>query len=302
MTLSTIWRTSTNTDDATWRSWASAMNTLIVNSGLIYTPCVTDMQFTDEIRPASGFNTSNAAGDNYRVYSFNDVLQATYPVYFRVWYGSGPSNNTYGGIYIQLGMAVDTDTGILSGNGASLGAFGYMPNYATTAGGHYVSTGPDLDCFTFAFGANQGTSYSNNYMSIITFERVPGGIIVLNFCGTGPLRRCGFIPYTGTVPAILSTNGSTRDNIGQFAPVVPKIQAQNLYHNNALCLYPGRAYSPHASYESKQLFFTQPNVLPFRNNFININGRLCYNLGPYYSTQYYSALSTDILDLIMAWD
>lgn len=307
MTLSSTWMVSSNTSDATWRTWASAMNTLITGAGLVYVPCTGDMQFTDEIRPTAGYRAGNTAGDNYRIYRFNDTLQATYPVFFKIYFGTGAGANTYAGIYISMGMVVNTDTGVLSGNGYNIGWAAQLPNYTTNAGGYYISSGPDLDCFTFAFGANQGSSYDNQYMSIVTIERVPDGILILNYCGQGPQYRCGYITYTGTPYPLLTTNGIVGDNVGQFAPLVPGVASTLIGSNYAL--YPGRTYCPHASYFSKQLMFYLNSEITQRTSFtvdgvISGQQRTYYAIGPAYSTNYYNAwaMSSPVVGLAMAWD
>lgn len=132
-----------HTSDATFRAWVSAISTNLQAVGLIKTAD------TGQINLATVVRTFSVGGEilhGYEIYRFNDALQATRPVFFKIEYGhaatgvgtaiQGPTSPA---IYVTVGSATDgagTITGALQiprtrvsgGSSASTGSSGGAPS------------------------------------------------------------------------------------------------------------------------------------------------------------------------------
>jgi len=282
--------TNSNSSDDTWRTWASTINTSIVNSGLVYVPCTTDMQFTDEIRPAAINSAVNAAGDNYRVYRFNDLLQSLYPIYFKLYFGTGGGAVTNGAIYIVIGTAVDTDTGGVTGNGSAEGWYAYLRSSAAiaTAGLDIFSTGSG-DSFTIAFSTMNGSGASNADASFFTAERVDGGLFIATYCNYTGYCSNGYLPYTGVIPNNHDTQ--TTDLAGLFTPLLinrPEVSIINTAnilltsHQVSTNTYPTKPGSRFIFYNNLQLV---------KNQIIMVSGITKTGTKPYLTLGYVGGAS-----------
>ena len=97
--------------DATFRTTCSAINTAIVSLGIVQTSDTGQINWTTITKPAA-INTY--AG--YEMYRFNDSLQSTNPVYFKLsYYSNGYSTGTGLLLWIQAGQGTD-GAGNLTGN------------------------------------------------------------------------------------------------------------------------------------------------------------------------------------------
>ena len=102
-----VWAHAT---DADFRAWASEFSTNLQAAGLVKTADTGQINFVTVTRPG----TSTAAG--YEIYRFNDTLQATAPIFFKIEYGTGGSAASPG-IFLTVGTGTNgagTLTGTIS--------------------------------------------------------------------------------------------------------------------------------------------------------------------------------------------
>ena len=111
----TTFSVSTNTStDAAFRAAGSAINTAILAVGIVQTSDTGQVNWTTITKPLTA---STYAG--YEMYRFNDSLQSTNPVYFKIsYYTNGYSTGQGLNLYIQAGQGTD-GAGTLTGNVSS---------------------------------------------------------------------------------------------------------------------------------------------------------------------------------------
>ena len=105
-----------------FRAWGSMISNMFANSGLVAQTGIGEINWTTVAMPGAAY-----AVQGYEVWRFADALQSTYPVYFRVDYGSGQTNNRPA-MWFTIGSGIQSNgnlTGVRSpitytGNGHSL--------------------------------------------------------------------------------------------------------------------------------------------------------------------------------------
>lgn len=85
MTTSTYSTVVDHTNDAGFRAWGLELSTALSAVGLVKTSDTGQINWTTVTRPG----TSTAAG--YEIYRFDDALQGTAPIYFKLEYGTATS-------------------------------------------------------------------------------------------------------------------------------------------------------------------------------------------------------------------
>lgn len=97
-----------NATDAEFRAWAQVVHDCFDLSGWVQTGDTGQIDLTTVAAPLAG-NTQKG----YELWGMDDALQATSPVYVKVWYGSGTSTNRPG-IWFEFGEGT-SGTGLLTG-------------------------------------------------------------------------------------------------------------------------------------------------------------------------------------------
>lgn len=97
-----------NTDDATFQSWVSAIDSAITALGLVVTGDTGQINPATVARPTAG----NYAG--YRMYRFADALQAAAPCFIKIEYGISANTGSAGKLAITVGTGTN-GAGTLSG-------------------------------------------------------------------------------------------------------------------------------------------------------------------------------------------
>lgn len=135
------------TTDAKFRTWGLAASTAIQATGLTKTGDTGQINWATVTKPVS---TQVKAG--YEIYRFNDVLQATRPIFLRVDYGSGGVASGHSmSTWITIGTASD-GAGTLTG--LTLGP--YQSGYNGT--GAPINTGMSMH---FSYSATYGYVFMN---------------------------------------------------------------------------------------------------------------------------------------------
>ncbi len=88
--------------DATFRTWAQEFHDKITTTDfLVNTSDTGQLTIGSATKPGAG----GFAG--YKIYRFQDVLQATSPIYMKVEFGSGATSSNYPNLRVTLGTATD---------------------------------------------------------------------------------------------------------------------------------------------------------------------------------------------------
>lgn len=156
MTTSTYSTVIDHSNDAGFRAWGSELSTALSAVGLVQTADTGQINWTTVTRP--GGNT--AAG--YEVYRFDDALQGTAPIYFKLEYGTS-STATIPQLWLTVGTGAN-GAGSITGSLVARTVFAVTPGVPNAAVPYpsyicYVDGHLSVCCKTGA-----GTSGSNSGM------------------------------------------------------------------------------------------------------------------------------------------
>jgi len=237
MTISTFtWMSAQTGATATeWRKWIQGIHDALAAIGLVQT--ADTGQLTISTASVPGINTWT----NYEVWRFNDALQSTHPIFFRIDYGTG---NSAGRADFRLTVGTASDgAGTITGN-TLLAATVASPTPATASSTEYPSyasgdgssfsialwpaTGNlagHLGGFTIARACNTDGTYRGDALVIAGF----GGqsfFHVIGHDGTSGSAKSAqnvyapvMLPYA--VNGNNASTGSTLSEDGTTAPVYP---------------------------------------------------------------------------------
>lgn len=104
-----------NTSDAGFRNWAGKLHQAFLDVGLVQTSDTGQADFTTATRPTA---TGSGEAYVYKIYRFDDSMQATCPVFLRVEYGSYTGTTQQAVMRIGIGEGTD-GAGALRGNTAT---------------------------------------------------------------------------------------------------------------------------------------------------------------------------------------
>jgi hypothetical protein len=136
MTTVTWTSTPQHSSDANFRAWGSDVRTRLAAAGLVQTADTGQIDWTTAVR---GSNNTDAG---YEIWRFNDSLQGTFPIFFKLFYGTGAAADRPR-LRLQVGTG-SNGSGTLTGRTSaavtttgSSGAFQNTPtqNYATHSEG-----------------------------------------------------------------------------------------------------------------------------------------------------------------------
>jgi hypothetical protein len=154
----------TNATDADFRAWGSAFAAKLLAAGFVK---ASDTGQIDWVTVARAGVVSTAAG--YEIWKFNDALQATVPVYFKVEYGAGATNINNPGLWFTFGSG-SNGTGTLTG--------------VLSSRLHIYSTALTVLCTCYWSGDTNrfaaalfiaGTGVTNSNTMLVSFERTVDG-------------------------------------------------------------------------------------------------------------------------------
>lgn len=91
----------TNSSDANFRAWGSYLASKLLAGGMVQTADTGQINWVTVLTPAG---VSTYAG--YEIWRFNDTLQTTFPVYFKIEYGEG-SNVDGPAVRVRFGTGSD---------------------------------------------------------------------------------------------------------------------------------------------------------------------------------------------------
>lgn len=137
MTAATVTRVSSHADTAGFRGWGKAISDLIAASGITKTTDTGQIDWATVAKPA----TSVVGG--YEIYSFNDPLQATRPIFIKIEYGTADSVNAPSFLY-----SIGTGS---TGTGALTGVF-FTQTIAHRNSSFSTANNPSYVCYNAALG------------------------------------------------------------------------------------------------------------------------------------------------------
>ena len=152
MTTAVYNTTPSNASSVLFREWGGGISAALSAIGLVKTSDTGQINWTTVLAPIGG---SQSMG--YEIYRFNDSLQATYPIFVKVEYGSG-STTAYTGIWWTIGAATD-GAGTLS-QLLSVRAQQTSAAASTTAAKSYASMLANGSGFALALWPSLGSNYS----------------------------------------------------------------------------------------------------------------------------------------------
>lgn len=193
-----------NSTDANFRGWAGFVDRTLTNGGWVNTADTGQTAIASLVAPTA---INQARG--YRVYRMDDSLQATYPVYLRLDFGSAGAVNNIG-LWITLGPATDEA-------GAVLKPWFYAPTsgFPTIAAGSsyttlalpysFGSAGTDRVAVSFASEAQEFGAGPVLFFAIERTYGVDGlpnsdGVLLMYASGGGTsIDRYHYLRYTEVV-------------------------------------------------------------------------------------------------------
>lgn len=145
----------THTSDATFRAWGSELSAALATVGLVQTSDTGQINWTTVARPA--INTM--AG--YEIWRFNDTLQSTAPIYFKLEYGTS-GTATIPAMYLTVGTGSD-GAGTITGTAATARTLiTHTTNMSGTAAPSYLCCVEGFLGLVHKIGANTVSSMANS--------------------------------------------------------------------------------------------------------------------------------------------
>lgn len=198
MTFTTTASNWTNaSSDANFRAWGSYISDQLTAVGLLKTADTGQVDWTTVLNPGA-INTYNA----YEVRAFSDALQATAPVFFKIFYGEGTGTDNPA-IGISFGTGSD-GAGNLTGTTSTL-----MRDAAAAAAGSTVVVGSGANN-RFVLNTNQNSgmlfgfertkdSLGNDTSEGIVYFVNGSGNFGSTSAGSSSARSLYWNPITGTI-------------------------------------------------------------------------------------------------------
>jgi hypothetical protein len=238
--------------DANFRLWGKAISDAFAAIGLIKDTDAAQINWATVAKP-TGVSTMMG----YEVWRFNDAIQATCPVYFKIQYGSSSASANIINIIMQVGQGSD-NAGTLTGTTATATTFGSGTSSSTTYSCFISSDGGRINVAMFAGG---GLSIPFGFY----IERIKddngdptaNGVNIVYFGVTGaatasvsqqylPLTGAAYpaTPMTGFMCAMPSSGqASYGTNVGLF-PIYPNLGYAANPDMGALVYFTGDIASP----------------------------------------------------------
>lgn len=114
-------------DTTTFRIWGLGISSRLDDIGLVKTSDTGQIDWTTVSKPAANTHAG------YEVWRFDDALQATAPIFIKMWYGCAALNSPR--LQIVFGSITD-GAGNLSGEGSDVGFYTPLAGSATATGTH----------------------------------------------------------------------------------------------------------------------------------------------------------------------
>ena len=220
------------TSDANFRYWGKLVSDTLTAVGLPMTADTGQINWTTVLNPGG---TGIYVG--YEIRRFNDALQATVPVFFKIEYGESTFASDGPNMRVQFGTG-SNGAGVLTG---TLSALYLSDTGSRTSAGTFVGSG---DSGRFVMCGGQGAASTGQFCS---FERSkdangnPTGEAILWTASTsgGAGQLCGvWSPTLGTLGVAEITLGALFPG-GSTAASGAQTMVMPIFHNKGVFMNPG---------------------------------------------------------------
>lgn len=218
--------------DATFRTWGSEVSSALTAMGIPKTTDTGQIDWVTVVKPTA-INTP--AG--YEIRKFNDTLQATAPVFFKLEYGAG-SSIARPALFLTVGTA-SNGSGTLSGQLSSRLTISAFASSTTLHSCLFSGTASRMGVALFTTFASAAFFFAVERTKDITGTDTAEGILLTTFDGNN-VRYNQFIPYSFAVPAPQTESGilvpfaATSGNFGADVGLYP-----NFFFKGGIVLNPG---------------------------------------------------------------
>jgi hypothetical protein len=185
-----------NSNDTLFRGWGKAISDRFTAFGWVKTADTGQIDWTTVLAPTT---TNQARG--YEIWRMADTLQATAPVFLKIWYGSSAWIHTGPAIWIMLGTGSD-GTGNLTGQVGTQIHQAFYAEASSTVGYRCIFSG-DTSRFNMCLGINRDDNHYYLWLSIERSKDVSGadtaeGVIRMGQAFNGAHQQ--FLPMSGPIP------------------------------------------------------------------------------------------------------
>lgn len=219
--------TPTNSSDANFRAWGSAVSAKLASMGLVQTGDTGQINWATVLAPVA-LNTVQG----YEIWRFADTLQATAPVYFKLEYGSGAATNDPS-FWFQIGSG-STGAGALTGVANIRTRF----TFTATATAINVYWSGDTHRCVFAFkGSSLATSFIMSLERTIDTSGVTTGEgVLITFFGSSVWSQQAWNTTTGPYTAYEVTLGALGPANAPFGVSGTQLAIYPIFHNKGVFL------------------------------------------------------------------
>jgi hypothetical protein len=183
------------TSDSTFRTWGASIGNTMVALGLARASDTGQINWASVVRPGT---TSTSAG--FEMFVLTDTLQATYPVFIKMEYGTAGST-TLPMIWVTVGTG-SNGAGTLTGVVGTRVFICPTTTSVTSYSSKWSGASNRIACLLW-----QG-SWNPNYMCGFSVERThdaagadTGAGVLLFFLRQGSAALSYLLPFTGSIPA-----------------------------------------------------------------------------------------------------
>lgn len=232
----------TNATDAEFRAWGKGISDKLAAAGLIQTADTGQIDWTTVLKP-----TLTGTAQGYEIWRFDDGLQATAPVFFKIEYGSSPTAVNNVGIWITFGTG-SNGSGTITGNPSArivITTTGASANLQTC---YWCGGDNRFVAALFCAGTGAGT----DKQVLLSFERsvdaagVPTGDAVLIAFKNGQtsgviVQHFAWSPATGTLTATEASLGTVMPAAGT-GTTGADVALYPDFHQHGLFFNPGKNF------------------------------------------------------------
>jgi hypothetical protein len=220
--------TPTNSSDANFRAWGSAVSAKLASMGLVQTSDTGQINWATVLAPLA---TNTVQG--YEIWRFNDTLQATAPVYFKLEYGSSTAAANPG-LWFQIGSG-SNGAGTLTGVANTRTQFTFTAT-ATPINAYW--SGDTYRCVFVFKGAGGSTSFLMSLERTIDSTGVltGEGVLITFFSGAAWQQQAWNSttgPYTTAYEATLGALGPANAPLGVSGT---QLAIYPVFHNKGVFL------------------------------------------------------------------
>lgn len=229
MSLYTFSVAPTNSTDANFRAWGSAISTGLSTAGWVKTADTGQIDWVNVLAPTA-INTVQG----YEIWRMNDALQSTYPVFIKLEYGSG-TTVTYPFLAVTIGTGSD-GAGNLTGQLSTRRALTSTASSVLFPG--FVSGAPNRLVIAPHCGQNGATgSSSHSFIAVIERSHDNTG------SDTGAGVQCAWYSSTGSVSSQYITFVGVVQTSYSYASVSPPPTGTGA-RGSDIYVYPVRCWTP----------------------------------------------------------